>query len=250
MDGSTSTSYYCFKSRLCSDFKLKSLVGNKDALSQISSFYFRSALHYTYCVKQLHIDTQENNKINGLVMEICIKPMWWKKKVYFVLVFLNRLLTTKCPRISTCGQATEYLVELRGHTALKPDQSGSQHHNCTLAEPGWPGQETGGVCSLTPEETAEWMFQSTKDAHSNPWSREHHQKCAGYKQRSCSVARLLPSGGDHLHQALHYSPKPQKKRQGNAVEMVSDPPRLQKDKAACTGQQLGDGRNLNAAGGG
>ncbi len=30
----------------------------------------------------------------------------------------------------------------------------------------------------------------------------------------------------------------------------SDPPRLQKDKAACTGQQLGDGRNLNAAGGG
>ncbi len=29
-----------------------------------------------------------------------------------------------------------------------------------------------------------------------------------------------------------------------------DPPRLQKDKAACTGQQLGDGRNLNAAGGG
>ncbi len=45
---------------------------------------------------------------------------------------------------------------------------------------------------------------------------------------------------------IHPSPK----RQGNAVEMVSDPPRLQKDKAACTGQQLGDGRNLNAAGGG
>ncbi len=165
-------------------------------------------------------------------------------------MFLNRLLTTKMSQDINMWTGYRISGGAPGSHSPQPDQSGSQHHNCTLAEPGWPGQETGGVCSLTPEETAEWMFQSTKDAHSNPWSREHHQKCAGYKQRSCSVARLLPSGGDHLHQALHYSPKPQKKRQGKAVEMVSDPPRLKKDKAACTGQQLGDGRNLNAAGGG
>ncbi len=64
MDGSTSTYYYCFKSRLCTDFKLKSLVGNKDALSQISSF-ISVVLCTIHSVKQLHIDTQENNKING-----------------------------------------------------------------------------------------------------------------------------------------------------------------------------------------
>ncbi len=207
-------------------------------------------MHYTYCVKQLHIDTQENNKINGTSYGNMHQTNVMEKKYILCLCFWIGCWLPKCPRISTCGQAGRISGGAPGSHSPQPDKSGSQHHNCTLAEPGRPGQETGGVCSSTPEETAEWTLQSTKDAHSNPWSREHHQKCAGYKQRSCSVAWLLPSGGDHLHQTLHCSPKPQKKRQGNAVEMVSDPPRLQKDKAACTGQQLGDGRNLNAAGGG
>ncbi len=72
----------------------------------------------TYCVKQLHIDTQENKKINGTSYGNMHQTNVMEKKYILCLCFWIGCLLPKCPRISTCGQATEYLVELRGHTAL------------------------------------------------------------------------------------------------------------------------------------
>ncbi len=140
-------------------------------------------------------------------------------------------------------------MKLQGHTALSLT---NQEANTIIAlGKNLDDRDKQRVvyAARHPEETAEWTLQSTKDAHSNPGVESTTRSVlvqAAHLLSGLTVAVWWrpPSS------ALHYSPKPQKKRQGNAVEMVSDPPRLQKDKAACTGQQLGDGRNLNAAGGG
>ncbi len=151
-----------------SDFKLKSLVGNKDALSQISSFISVVLCTIHIVLNSFTLIHRKITKSMVLVMEICIKPMWWKKKYILCLCFWIGCWLPKCPRISTCGQATEYLVELRGHTALSLT---NQEANTVIAL--WQNLDDRDkkrvvYAARHQKRLQSGCFQSTKDAHSTP----------------------------------------------------------------------------------
>ncbi len=113
------------------------------------------------------------------------------------------------------------------------------------------GTSNGGVCSSTPEETAEWTLQSTKDAHSNPWSREHYQKVcwvqAAHLLSGLTVAVWWrpPSSGFAL-----FTQAPKEKAMGTLSRWSLILQDYRRIRQLVLGKQLGDGRNLNAAGGG
>ncbi len=131
----------------------------------------------------------------------------------------------------------EYLVELRGHTALS-----------------LTNQEANTIIAL-------WQNLDDRDKQRVVYAARHQKRLLSGRFRVPKMPTQTPgvesTTRSVLVQAAHllsgltvavwWRPpssgfalftKPQKKRQGNAVEMVSDPPRLQKDKAACTGNSL------------